>query len=253
MKDWFSRDSLSAAYAKSERRYSVLYGILIGALLVALVWVVTTTSEDASGGSAGTPRGTLTGAHHAGTSGTPETPDATAGTQAAPLVKSQRLARCRRVYAAQKQPLEAATASMAQWQVHIGAMNKLVLGVITLQQANQFWNQTRVGAHAKLRAFAVADARLNQQTIRCPTPARESASTHIQRCERAVAANARVLALARTALATWRMHFKDMEMLRSGMMSPARATQMWLQSWHEGQGQVTDYRAAEKQAHQLHC
>lgn len=250
MLDWFS--TKSSEYPSTGRRYSLLYGVFIGALLVTFGWVVVTTrSEGADGGPHGSGRGTLTGAHHAGQSGTSASPPTTSGAQTA-TVTDQRLVRCRQVYAAQRQPLRAAAASMAQWQVHIGAMNNLVLGVITLQQATQFWNQTRVGAHAKLHAFAAAEARLNQETIRCPRPAGD-ASTKVQRCERAVAADAKVLAVAQTALATWRTHVWHMEMLRSGMISAAQATQMWLQSWHEGQGQVTRYQAAVKTSQGLHC
>jgi hypothetical protein len=255
MFDWFrTKDRFSSEYPKTGRVHSMLYGVFIGALLVTLGWLVMTTrSEGASGGSDGTTQGTLTGAHHTGHSGpAPATPTTTADAQPTPVV-DQRLTRCREVYAAQRQPLQAAATSMAQWQVHIAAMNNLVLGVISLQQANQFWNQTRVGAHAKLQAFATADARLNRQTIRCPAPAADAGSTKVQRCERAVAANWKVLTVAQTALATWRTHVKHMEMLRSGMMSPAQATQMWLHSWHEGQGQVTRYQADLKQSHGLHC
>ncbi len=68
-----------------------------------------------------------------------------------------------------------------------------------------------------------------------------------------MAADWRVLGLADTALATWHRHVRDMEMLRMGTMSPARATQMWLQSWHEGQRQVTRYRAAVTATRSAHC
>jgi hypothetical protein len=133
-------------------------------------------------------------------------------------------------------------------------MNKLVLGVISLDQAMQFWNQTRVGAKAKLTTFDTAVDRLGSLTIRCPTPGTDpSASTRLVRCERAVAADGRVLDLAKTALATWAMHVQHMEMLRKGEMTPAQATQLWLQSWHEGQAQVTAYHAATKDARSRHC
>ena len=48
------------------------------------------------------------------------------------------LARCREVFAAQRRPLGTAADSLSQWEVHIGAMNKLVTGAITLPQATQF-------------------------------------------------------------------------------------------------------------------
>jgi hypothetical protein len=132
-------------------------------------------------------------------------------------------------------------------------MNKLVVGAITLQQANQFWASTRVGAQARLRAFAAAEAHLNGLTVRCPAPTAGAVPRELHQCERAVAANWHVLHLAGTALATWGHHVKAMEMLRMGTMSPATATQMWLQSWHAGQDQVTRYRAAVAATRGLRC
>jgi hypothetical protein len=38
---------------------------------------------------------------------------------------------------AQIRPLRTAEASLAQWEIHIGAMNKLVTGAITLEQASE--------------------------------------------------------------------------------------------------------------------
>jgi len=166
----------------------------------------------------------------------------------------ERLGRCLEVYAAQQQPLETAAASMSQWEVHIGAMNKLVDGAITLTQATQFWNQTRVGARTRLAEFAAADRRFDQRTARCPMPlASEQVDGQVRRCATAIDARFRVLHSARVGLDTWRMHVRHMEMLRSGEMTPARATELWLQSWRQGQTEVDDYRAAARAARGLSC
>jgi hypothetical protein len=158
------------------------------------------------------------------------------------------------VYQKQTPPLRDAAAAMAQWQIHIGAMNQLVLGVISLQQATQFWNQTRVGAQAHLHAFRVAVAPLEQSSAPCPTPPRSAASTGtLVRCERAVAARSDVLRASQVALGTWRMHVMHMEMLREGKMTPQQAETLWLQSWHEGQREVTRYGAAVKASRGAHC
>ena len=158
------------------------------------------------------------------------------------------LDRCRGVYAAQRRPLRAAAVGMEQWQVHIAAMNKLVLGVITLPQANQFWNQTRVGARDHLHAFTAALERFGQGAVRCPQLGSEASGRGLKSCQRAVAARNGVLNAAKLALGTWALHVRHMEMLRSGMMSPARATQLWLQAWHAGQQEVDRYRSAAQEA-----
>jgi hypothetical protein len=228
---------------------------MVGATILLVVITVVIKVGPALNGS-----GTGLGRHHgiyAGMQGRPHSnvsrPNTTSGQQSPPQSRAEPLSRCRGVYVAQQQLLHAAGSAMAQWQMHIEAMNKFVLGMNTLEQANQFWNQTRMAARARLRAYATAEAQLSQLTIRCPAPDDWSAPPELQRCEQAVAANWDVLRLAHTALATWRLHAKDMDMLRLGMMSPAHATRMWLTSWHEGQSQVTRYRAALEATRGLGC
>ncbi len=253
MKNPFSsKDAEERRFFSEATVTAVLYGIAIGALAVGLAWKVVPNfrGSDTPPSQA---QGTLAGARTSGGTSAPSPGDASSGSQPAQVSHDQRLTRCSSVYAAQQKPLHAAASAMAQWEVHIGAMNKLVLGVITLPQATQFWNQTRDGAHARLRAYAAADSRLNQLTIRCPTPGLQAVPGPLLRCERAVAANGQVLHLAHLALPTWRHHVRDMEMLRMGTMSPTMATQMWLQSWHAGQGQVTRYRAAVQATQGLGC
>jgi hypothetical protein len=58
---------------------------------------------------------------------------------------------------------------------------------------------------------------------------------------------------AAIAIATWRHHVVDMDMLRMGHLSPARATQMWMRSWQMGVGQLNNYRDARKHALSEHC
>jgi hypothetical protein len=210
--------------------------------VVAAVWAV--VPGLVGSGSSGHP-GTQTLTAAGGTAGDSQAP--------APA-KDHRLVRCRRVYTDQQEPLDAASSAMSQWEVHIAAMNKLVLGAISLDQAMQFWNRTRVGAKARLHTFDAAVRRIGRLTIACPDPGADpSAGTRLMRCERAVAANARLLSLAETALGTWALHVKHMEMLRDGTMTPAQATQAWLLSWHQGQDQVTQYRDETKKAHSLYC
>ncbi len=169
-------------------------------------------------------------------------------------VGTEPLSVCRQVHDDQEQPLRDAATAMDQWAIHVGAMNQLVVGAITLPQANQFWNQTRVGAMAHLQAFATSDGKYQQRTYRCPAPAEKRSSMDpLVVCERSVADRTRVLKLARVALATWGHHVMHMEMLREGTMSPARATQLWLQSWRAGQEQIDRYRGALSTAREATC
>jgi len=239
MADWFSPQEES-----KQGRRSLLYGVVIGALVVAAIWAVV-PGLVGSGSSGHAADGSLTA--DGGTTGASQGPE-----NAAP--QDRRLARCRRVYTRQQETLDVAGSAMSQWEVHIAAMNKLVLGVISLDQAMQFWSRTRVGAKARLQTFDVAVHRLGRLTIACPAPGADpSASVRLARCERAVAANTKELDLAETALGTWAMHVQHMEMLREGKMTPEQATQLWLKSWHQGQDQVTQYRAATRKARSRHC
>ena len=92
-----------------------------------------------------------------------------------------RLGRCEEVYSAQVMPRRAVGTAMRQWELHIGAMNKLVTGAITLAQAREFWNQTREGATRNLAEFGEAQHVFDQRTARCPQPLRR-ASDQLRGC-----------------------------------------------------------------------
>jgi hypothetical protein len=170
-------------------------------------------------------------------------PDAEQETQA-------QLQHCLEAAAATRLVLDRAASSIDQWGVHVGAMNQLVTGVITLQQATAFWNQTRVGAHRRVAGFERAATRLHQHGVDClpvsQLPAK--APRQLRSCARQVAANLRVLEAAGTAIHTWRRHVMQMDMLRDGKMSPSTATAMWLAMWQRGQEEIATYRAAAHEA-----
>ena len=183
-----------------------------------------------------------------GTDRSPQAPSAHAsGTGSTSL----RLGRCEEVYTVQVRPLKAVGPAMTQWEIHIGAMNKLVGGAISLAQAQQFWNQTRKGAARNLAEFGDAERVLDQRTARCPMPLRPAASEELRGCAAVVAARHRELDRAAVALDTWRTHVEHMEMLRRGEMSPEEATQLWLQSWREGSRQVAAYRSTARDAQRV--
>jgi hypothetical protein len=216
-------------------------GAICGALVVGLVWLGMDWSgsrpPDQTAARVSTTQGASQGV---ATSGATRAPD-------------DRLSRCQEVYAAQTEPLRTAARSMSQWEVHIGAMNQLVVGAITLHQATQFWSQTREGARSRLHSFAAADRRFQQRSARCPNAGASGLTGELRTCTQAVAARNRVLHLADRALATWHMHVRHMEMLRTGKMTPQQATSLWIKSWHAGQAEVNDYRAAVRAARGTGC
>ncbi len=240
----------SSSTGRGPGRFNnTLYGVVIGAVLVGLVWMFS-GAVHGSGDSS-----TAGGASSSGPSGSESaTASPTGAAQLKQALRAEVLTDCRRVFHTQARPLRAAAAAMAQWQVHIGAMNQLVLGAISLQQATQFWSQTRVGARAHLRAFRRAEAPLRKPSVLCPAPGSAAHAGKVVRCERAVAARFETLRTAQVALGTWRLHVSHMEMLRDGTMTPHQAETAWLQSWHAGQQEVTRYRTAtEHAAHGPHC
>lgn len=156
------------------------------------------------------------------------------------------------VYTAQARPLEAVTPAMTQWEVHIGAMNQLVVGAITLQQAKTFWSQTREGAARNLAEYGDAQRLFAQRTARCPMPLSPTrASEAVRVCAAVVSARHRELRRADLALDTWHTHVEHMEMLRRGEMTPEEATRLWLKNWREGDRQVEAYRGAARVAERI--
>jgi hypothetical protein len=161
--------------------------------------------------------------------------------------------RCIDAVTATQLPLRRASSSLNQWEVHVGAMNQLVTGAITLQQATAFWNRTRVGARHRVERFERAWGRLQRHGLDCPSPGvlPSGSPRQLRSCSREVAADMRVLHAAGTAIQTWRRHVEAMNMLRLGKMSPSTATQMWLAMWHRGQHEIETYRAAARAAHRV--
>lgn len=207
-------------------------GGLVGAAVVLLVWLTISALSPDSPGSADAPRPGGAGATVLGTQ------EASSG-------------QCRQRFAAQGRVLRAADATLSQWEVHVGAMNKLVTGAISLQQATAFWNQTRVGAQERLARYDAAVRALEGAANRCSPAA--AAAVDDQRCAAAVEARDLALRKAHRATATWRQHVHHMEMLRQGTLSPAMAQRMWLRSWHRGVRQLEAYRAAAQDARARHC
>lgn len=220
----------------SERLGPLLVGVAIGMVLLGLVWTIIAGADTAERSSA----------RDSG-------PRMDAGVRvddpsdAVPMDRRPtRMERCASAASALSVPLDRAARSLDQWEVHVGAMNKLVVGAITLHQAQSFWAQTRVGAHHRIDLFDQAWAELHRHGVDCPDPRMlgTSASRRLRSCTREVAAEIGALGAARTAIDTWRAHVHDMEMLRTGRMSASTASRMWLMMWQRGVRELDTFRAA---------
>lgn len=224
----------------SDRNLAFLGGIAVGIVLLVLSWLIVSPN---SGSGGGTDQARLSGERSPSA-----TPSATASAQLRP--QPDRMQRCIDAATELKRPLRRAASSVDQWEVHVGAMNKLVVGAISLRQANAFWSQTRVGAHHLVAEFERASARLQRHGVDCPQPTLlpSGSSPQLRSCARQVAADVRVLDAARTAIGTWRRHVRDMDMLRMGKMTPVTAGRMWLAMWQRGQHEIDSYREAARAA-----
>jgi hypothetical protein len=215
---------------------SLFGGIAVGVVMVGAVWLLVAALMEGNDKGA-SPDSAEQGAAL----------DRSPGTSSQP-VTSSRLQRC--IVAADdvERPLRLARPALDQWEVHVGAMNKLVVGEITLQQATAFWNQTRVGAYHRIGRFEDAEADLKRRGVDCPAPGMfgPGSSPVLLACEQHVAAELRALDRARTAIMTWDHHMHAMEQLRTGKLSPAAATQMWLTMWQRGVHELEEFRVAAR-------
>ncbi len=204
-------------------------------VLAVLVWVNVSDSDE--------PASITTGSSSVGMDGpldATSTPSPTGAT---------RMERCVSAAQALQAPLEAAGPALDQWEVHVGAMNKLVVGELTLQQATAFWNRTRVGAQRRVERFDEAWIALRRHGVDCPsTDFLAPANPALRPCVRQVAAEMRALKVARTSIRMWAKHVHDMDMLRMGMLSPEDATAMWLSMWQRGVRELDTYRDAAREA-----
>jgi hypothetical protein len=158
---------------------------------------------------------------------------------------------CRAALAAQQGTLTTAETSLAQWQEHIDAMNLLVGGAITFADAVVFWENSRMGATENVAAFREADIAYTTLQDRCgplesalAEPATDWEQTALEACADATVGRDAVLDAARTAVATWEHHIRDMELLRIGRLDPFDAEAMWRKNWMLGNAQMAVYRAA---------
>jgi hypothetical protein len=152
---------------------------------------------------------------------------------------------CRSAWAAQAAPLNTAATALAQWQVHVDAMNQLAAGEITLAEATAFWEQSRIEAAENVAAFSSADVQYvaADPSCRAPLVADDTAAVEeLMACEDAVEARDEVLDAARVSIRTWHHHIIDMDLLRAGELSPEVALELWRRYWKQGVEELAAYR-----------
>jgi hypothetical protein len=163
-----------------------------------------------------------------------------------------RLSRCASAARNLQDSLDAAQPALDQWAVHVGAMNKLVVGELTLQQATDFWESTRLGAQRNIAAYRDTVETLRRQGVDCPSPALLAPGARaLPGCTRQVEAQVGVLRAATTSIDTWDEHVRHMDMMRLGTLTPEEATQMWLSMWQEGARDLDAYESAAGSAQKL--
>ena len=250
-------DHPQRSLVQSEPRRTAVAAALIGAaagvLLTALISTMAPAGSESTAESAD-PKAAPTSHSHA-SAVDPFPSPSVLGTQASRPSAPTPLDRCRQVVAAQAAPLKSAVAALDQWEVHVGAMNQLVTGAITLDQANAFWNQTRVGAHRNVNAFQAAHRAYRQDTqANCPKPEQLTGSSMpLRACADTVVAQNNAIRAAETSVRTWGRHVHHMEMLRMGHLTPAKATEMWLASWQKGVRELDQYHDALRKTRAHHC
>jgi len=168
-------------------------------------------------------------------------PTTTPPSTAAAAADSGGLQACEKVWNAQSVALDAAGRSLQQWRIHVDAMNQLVAGEITLAQAQDYWNRTRKGAAARVAEFETADGSYADVASQCAGDRATKASPALARCEAGVRARDRAIDAGTVAISTWKHHIMDMEMLRTGQITPAQATRMWLRSWRQGVSELDTF------------
>jgi hypothetical protein len=222
-------------------RWSLATGIIVGALALATLWMAVAITagperdDDGSGGARPGAQPTVRGT---------ETAEPTAAPAEA----------CAEVYEAQTPLLRAAAAALVGWQLHAEAMKRRVADDSTLARAQAYWARTRREADGLLDRYDEAAAAYAARTVRCPAnPPRDDSTGRVENCRSAATARDTVLRRAGRAVATWREHMLDMEMLRQDTLSPSQARRQWRQSWRAGQAELRAYERAQRAAVGLSC
>jgi hypothetical protein len=219
-----------------------ILGGLVGMLVLGLVWVTTAVvAGDEPKDGSGVAEQEIAALSQASPSADPAAEE--------PTVFRTRLDRCQVAADRLAEPLRAAGPAMDQWEVHVGAMNQLVVGAITLQQASDFWESTRLGALRKIGRFDDANTTVRRAGLNCPVAQRlGQASGSLRSCVDRVTTDERTLVAARKAIRRWEHHVHDMDRMRLGLLSPAVVGKRWVADWQKGVREIAVYKSAAKAA-----
>ena len=154
---------------------------------------------------------------------------------------------CRTVQRHLSPNLVAVESAVEQWRIHIDAMNDLVAGRITLDEARAFWEATRVQGKHSLAAWMRTDASYRAARTECPPPGTGSGPNDaLQACRVVQQGGDAVLAAARKTLPDWDRHIRHMDALRNGNLSPTRALHLWHGMYQSGRDGLRLYDAARR-------
>lgn len=246
--------SISGRHSSTANRWlpAVLLGLVVAAMVIGagfVGWLMAGDSTtDAQQPSTSSPAGLVNNDNasafaNSGSAGDMgnEADGSLPGTSA-----PQALDSCQDLYARQLHTALAADASLDQWRLHIQAMNQLVAGAITFDQATAYWERTRIGARHNVLRFEQANAELQNGRLSCSASAGQTSSAtqrQLADCQAATSGVTQTMAAAGTTIATWMHHIRDMNLLRAGKITPDDATSMWIQSWHSGARELHRYDA----------
>ncbi len=212
---------------------------------VAAVGVVAAVAWASSLDRLGLPRNTTTAttaAQDAKPHPRADTSHKTADVEAASLAEASDT--CRAADRLVTEDIVAMGGALQQWRVHIDAMTDLVAGRITLQQAQAFWNSTRVEGKRSLAFWKRLDARYRQSGERCDLPKTVTGDSDLAVCQRKQAAATAMIGVARHTLGDWDMHVRQMDALRAGRLDPGRALAMWHEMYQRGKTWLPRYDTA---------
>jgi hypothetical protein len=164
---------------------------------------------------------------------TAEPPSRSGATAVTSAVEASLAATCRTAVALAERDLQSADAAMVHWRRHITAMTDLVAGRMTLAQATEFWDATRVAGKRTVTTWQRADGEFRRGSRSC-LESSSAGSGPGASCQVRTSAAAVLLATERASLRDWRRHIRQMESLRAGRITPEHALHLWDAMYQRG-------------------
>ena len=147
---------------------------------------------------------------------------------------------CQQLVTERAQVVLFADTTLDQWRLHIKAMNQLLAGEITAEEATEFWTESERGAKRNISHFRHSIHGLSNDDCR------------VQDC-RAARAFHDAIAVARPTARTWLQHMRDMDALMAGKITLEQAAESWTQLRKMGERQLARYDRENRQALRARC